>query len=173
MIRYFFIGLIFLFNLSCKSDKNSSANKKDGLSELNVKDDEANAFEKTLIDYRDIDEQFLESFKVEGFGIQKKPNNKIGFVFKLHPETLESTIIKYSLGIRIFDQTIIKPRTMSFNPELTKKGDSKYIIVERVIDDMSYFDSIIPYIYKRKDWKGSGELGRFIVRDILFEEKNK
>ena len=62
---------------------------------------------------------------------------------------------------------------MSFNPELTKKGDGKYIIVERVIDDMSYFDSIIPYIYKRKDWKGSGELGRFIVRDILFEEKNK
>ncbi|WP_431108151.1 hypothetical protein [Winogradskyella poriferorum] len=171
MIRHLFVLVGLIIITSCKSDTKSKLNIKDDSVEDQMLDRQAKAFQKTLIDYRGINEQFTESYQIKGFGIQKNKNNLIGFVFKLDSNSTESTVLKYSLGIRIYDRTLSGPRNMSFNPTITEKGSNKYIIVEKKIDDMTYFDSISVYIYKRKDWKGSGRLGGFMVRDILFKDK--
>ncbi|MGG5485937.1 hypothetical protein [Gaetbulibacter sp. PBL-D1] len=173
MTRKLIILIVLLAFFGCESyNKNKSNNVSDS-SAKQVVDKKAKDFQETLIDYRKINEQFTDSYKVEGFGIQKRHDSIIGLVFKLNENTTKETVLNYSVGFRIFDKTLLEPKNMSFSPDLIEIGQSKYIVMERVIKDMTYFDSIWVYIYKRKDWKGSGRLGDFKVRDILFEEKNK
>lgn len=95
----------------------------------------------------------------------------VSFVFKLNDSTTRETVEAYSLGLRAFDLTLEKPLSMSFNPTLEIIDGNKYVIVTRVINKNKYFDSLNVYIYKRKDWKGSGSLGNFKIKDILFEDK--
>lgn len=167
-------GLFILFMtitfIACKSDKNNEnfeVNKTD--TELVLPNSDTKNFEDSLLDYRDINESFLENYKVEKFGIQKTNDSLIGFVFKLNDDTLNETVLAYSMAILIYDRTLEKPQHFSFNPKIKEIGNSKFIIENKVLNNMTYFDSLDLYIYKRRDYKSSGKLGSFRIRDILFK----
>lgn len=126
-------------------------------------------YESSLLDYRPINKHFTENYKVTDFGIDKQNDSIIDFVFKVDNEVTNSTVEAYSLGIRVFDKTLDKPLNLSFNPTLQTIDNKSYIVLRKKIKQMKYFDSIDVYIFKRKDWKGSGRIGGYIIRDILFE----
>tara|TARA_R100001377_G_scaffold82768_1_gene63482 strand:- start:312 stop:833 length:522 start_codon:yes stop_codon:yes gene_type:complete len=171
MKKGIFILLIAITFIACKSDKNNeNADVNETVSDSTKP--EAVSFEQSLLDYRDVNERFLDNYKVEKFGIQKTNDSLIGFVFKLNDSTTNETVEAYSLGIRGFDRNLKKPLLMTFEPVLSEIDGSKYIIATKVVDEVKYFDSISAYIYKRKDWKGSGNLGGFKVLDILLDDKS-
>src|SRR5690606_2407084 len=138
-----FILLLAVSFVACKSDK-----KNDNIQTENIDSetaDETENFENSLLDYRDINERFLDDYKVQKFGIQKTNDSLIGFVFKLNDSTSSATVEAYSLGIRVFDRTLAEPLSMSFHPILKEIEGDKYIIVSRVITETKYVDSISAY----------------------------
>jgi len=164
--------IIILFSVvSCKTDNNK--NVEDIESNNSLKQNPISTFEESLLDVRTVNEKFTDQYQVEKFGIKKQGDSLIGFVFKLDDNTTSGTVEAYSLGIRVFDKTLEEPLAMSFNPFLEEIEGHKYVIVKRVITETKYFDSISTYIYKRKDWKGSGRLGGFKINDIFFEDKKQ
>ncbi len=171
MKKGIFILLMVITFVACKSDKKNENLVNEDL-ELVKTDVEKENFEESLLDYRDINERFLDDYKVQKFGIQKKGDSLISLVFKLNDSTTKETVEAYSLGVRGFDRTLKKPLLMTFEPVLSEIDGGKYIIATKVIEDVKYFDSISAYIYKRKDWKGSGNLGGFKVKDILLGDKS-
>ncbi|WP_417619339.1 hypothetical protein [Oceanihabitans sediminis] len=171
MKKGLFILLLAIAVVACKSDKkevSETSDKEDELVESTIK---TNSFEDKLLDLRDVNLQFNENYKVEKFGIQKMNDSLIGFVFELDKATAAETVKAYSVGIRVFDATLKESINFSFSPDIEEIEGRKYIIGKKHLNNMTYFDSLSVYIYKRKDWKGSGRLGGFKLRDILFEDK--
>ena len=169
MRRTVFLIAILASVLSCKTDNNKNKETNENIN--SIEQTSKSTFEEALLDIREVNEKFNDQYKVEKFGIQKQGDSLIGFVFKLNDSTSKETVEAYSLGIRVFDRTLEKPLEMSFNPFLKEIEGQKYVIATRIITETKYFDSISAYIYKRKDWKGSGRLGGFKIRDILIEDK--
>lgn len=170
MKKGLFILLLAISIVACKSDKNNEDVNTNDAEKVKANTETEN-FENSLLDYRDINERFLDDYKVQKFGIQKKGDSLISLVFKLNDSTTKETVEAYSLGVRGFDRILDKPILMTFEPDLSEINGGKYIIATKVIDNVKYFDSISVYIYKRQDWKGSGNLGGFKIKDILLEDK--
>jgi hypothetical protein len=173
MNRLLYALILLVFVTSCKSDK--KVNQTDGSengSEAIIDKKETpklSTFESKLIDLRNVDVQLTENIKVEKFGMQKVNDSIFGFVFRLNNATSRDEIELYSFGIRGFSPELDKPYAASFAPQMTMKNEDKYVILTRKIENTRYFDSIDVYIYERKNWKKSGRLGEFVIRDILFE----
>ena len=135
-----------------------------------IKKSEADLFDEQLIDVRSIDEEFVEGYKVQKFGIQKIKDSIYEFVFRLDSLTTNTTVEAYSVGVRGFNAEEKEPFNASFSPNLKLIDEGKYIMLRRNINNLRYFDSIDVYIYERKNWKKSGRLGSIKIRDILFED---
>lgn len=166
------ISISFLF--SCKNDKKEPINTTQEQTEqkevLEVKKGD-NAFEEKLLDLREINLQFNDSFKLNKFGMLKLNDSVYGFVFKLDDLTTKDEVEKFSVGIIGHDSKLSKPFKASFSPIIEKREGSKYLIMSRVINNTRYFDSLDVYTYKRKDWKASGRISSIKLEDIFFEEK--
>lgn len=161
------IILILLIIVSCK-------NEKDNSNQSNIKEQttvSAPSFEKQLLDFRDVNVQFTPEYKLKKFGLQKVNDTVFNFVFQLDEVTTAETVEKYSIGVKGFDNELEKPFRSSYNPILKTIEQNNYIFLKSGLDDIRYFDSLDVYIYKRKDWKGSGRLGGVKIRDIYFKEK--
>jgi hypothetical protein len=154
--------------LSCKSEKNDI--KTEALS-TKVEKIEMSDYENQLIDYRDVDVQFLENYKIKKFGLKKNDfENSYGFVLKLDKSTNESIVKNYSIGVKAYSQDIKKPLSFSLNPIATKIEDESYVVLNKKLPlDLKYFDSLRFIIYERKNWKNSGVLGEFYIKDVLLE----
>ncbi|MGG5488430.1 hypothetical protein [Gaetbulibacter sp. PBL-D1] len=165
--KFYILSIALFCLLSCKSEKKENTKK-----EINQSTEETpppSAFESSLLDLRPIEKDLTSGYKVNKFGIQKENDSLIGFVFLLDNNATPETVEAFSMGIRAFDRTLEKPLNMSFNPEIEIIEGQKYVIAKQILKSTNYFDSVDVFIYKRKDWKGSGRLGGFKIRDILFE----
>lgn len=131
-----------------------------------------NKFADELIDLRDVNQQFTSQLKVEKFGIQRINDSVIGFVFQLDPSTSEATVAKYSYGVKGFYSESPKPYRSSSSPNMETIKNEKYIILRNKVN-ITYFDSLDVYIYKRKNWKESGRLGGIKIKDILIKNENE
>ena len=169
MKKLFIISTLILFFVSCKSEKKDTKDDvKQDEQTVEVKN-RKNSFESKLIDAREVNKEIISGLKVKGFGIQKINDSVVGFVFKLDESTDAETVSKYSYGLRGYYEESSKPFRTSASPDMKIIDENKYIIIRRKVMDIDYFDSLDVYIYKRKDWKGSGRLGGMKIHDILFE----
>lgn len=159
--------LIFFIVVSCKKENNKSNQITTTEQPTNM----ISSFEKELLDLRDVKTQFTPEYKLKKFGLQKVNDTVFNFVFQLDESTTSETVEKYSIGVKGYDKELEKPYRSSHNPVLKTIEQNNYIFLKSGLDDIRYFDSLDVYIYKRKDWKGSGRLGSVKVRDIYFKEK--
>lgn len=162
-----FIIITALLIFSCSKEK-----KKVEPEIQNSKQEEVieKTFLNQLIDVRDVNRSFTDGYHVEKFGMQKVNDSIYGFVFKLSDSVLPETVEKYSVGLTGFNSEKKENFKGSFNPIIDKIEGNKYVILKRKMENYQHFDSIDVYIYARKNWKASGRIGSFKVRDILFEE---
>ncbi len=166
MKKLIIIALLFC---ACKSDKKE--NKVDNQIQKEEVKKWEKVYEKSLIDLRDVNQDFGSDYSVQRFGIDKKNDSTLFFVLKLDNQTLPETVQKYSLGAKAYNsQSEEKVLTRSYSPDLKKIGNDKYLMLKILPTDWKYMDSIDFYIYARKDWKASGRLGGIKIRDILIEE---
>lgn len=172
MKKGIFILLMAIAFIACKSDKKNEsgeANQPDPETvEIKV-ESESEKFEKSLLDYREMAESYAVDFPVEGFGMQKFNDSIFGFVFKVGNAVTTGVVEKYSIGLKGYHQKSDKPYAKSASPDLTTIGGNNYVIIKRKIDNIKYFDSLDTYIYTRANWKASGRIGGFKIKDILFE----
>ena len=157
--------------MGCKADKKEDSVKVvDSNKEEPAQIEEKNlTFEDKLLDYRDVNRQFVEGYSVEKFGIQKINDSIFGLVFKLDNATTSSTVDAYSIGVKIFDLSLEKPMSSSFHPNIKEIEGSKYVVLPRKFTKLDGMDSLDVYVYNRKNWKGSGRLGSFKIRDVVFK----
>lgn len=170
MKKVFYAILLLIIIVSCKDEKaknvgNESLIKEDAVSTT------PSSFENELLDLREIKLQFTPEYKLKKFGLQKINDTVFNFVFQLDQSTKAETVEKYSIGVKGFDEKLEKPFRSSYNPILKTIEANNYIFLKSGLDDIRYFDSLDVYIYKRKDWKGSGRLAGVKIRDIYFKEK--
>tara|TARA_R110002012_G_scaffold283090_2_gene473165 strand:- start:113984 stop:114505 length:522 start_codon:yes stop_codon:yes gene_type:complete len=172
MKKGIFILFMAITFVACKSDKKEvNETVEEDVEQVLPPAKLINSFEDKLLDFRDVKLKFNDSYTVEKFGMLKQNDTVFSFVFKLGDDTEKLEVEKYSIGVVGYDSKVSDPFRASFNPELEIKDNKKYLILTREIGETRYFDSIDVYTYKRKDWKASGRLGGFKVRDILFEDK--
>lgn len=167
-----FILILFGF-MSCKKSEKPSVNEIKNVPSDKI---EINKFEQSLLDLKDINVKFNDSFQINRFGALKKNDSIYAFVFRLNDNITENLVNKYSIGLRAYSFELgdkVNHFKSNFTPNLTKKQGGKYIILKQKINNIRYFDSIEAYIYKRRNWNASGRLGTIIIKDILLEEKNK
>ncbi|WCO01646.1 hypothetical protein [Psychroserpens ponticola] len=166
-----YILILIILNLLCFNCKNETKNSSE-ITESEISKDILNDYDQKLLDYRKLDVLLNGNFKIEGFGMKKMPNGNHGFVFKLGDHTTNKIIDYYSIGlIGYSNESPQKPFEASLHPRLTTKQNNNYIILQRKIDKIRYFDSLDVYIYLRKNYKKSKRLGTVIIKDILFEDK--
>ncbi|GAA3777107.1 hypothetical protein GCM10022271_06610 [Corallibacter vietnamensis] len=138
---------------------------------------EINSFEKNLLDLKDVDLAFNESYTIKRFGAIKKNDSVFSFVLRLGDDVTKEEVKKYSIGLRSYSYELGDNKTNNlkkdFTPNLVKKKGANYIILNQKINHIRYFDSIEAYTYTRRDWNASGRISTIIIKDILLEEKNK
>ena len=173
IIWFFFLATL----MSCKSDKKN--NKiieqvaetevvgQDNSKKVEVK---KSFFEEKLSDYRDLERQFVDNYKLDKFGSLKINDSVFAFVFKLNKNTTAEMVKKYSIGLRGYSYEKGEPLKASFAPEIKTRNKENFLILPKNTNGIKYFDSIEVYIYKRKDFKASGRIGTIKVKDILLEE---
>ena len=169
--------LIFLsvFIIGCKTDKKQESNTVSGPIEVPEKKEdnklktESEMFESGLIDYRDILNQFNEDIEVESFGVQFANDSTMAFVFRLNESVNNNEIDKYSFAIKGFYNDNSDIFRASFNPSVKEIGNAKFIKLWHKRNNVKHFDSLQVYIYERNNWKNSGKLGGFTIRDVIME----
>lgn len=161
--------IVLLLLSSCKSEKKESI-KDSEIKQETTNNENQRLFEKSLIDLRDVGQEFIEGFEVKKFGINKVNDSTLFYVLKLSESTLEETVQKYSVGSKAYNNDsdkIILSR--SYSPSIKYRDDEKYLLLRILPTNWTYMDSIDFYIYARKDWKSSGRLGGVKIRDVLIE----
>jgi hypothetical protein len=173
MKKGFFVLLMAITFIACKSDKkNESTIEQAPIEESEVQVEQTdNTLEAKLLDLRDVKAQFGGDYKIEKFGVNKINDSIYGFVFKLDPNTTSETVKAYSIGVKCYDSNLKEPLRFSHSPEIKYVDGSQYIELTQNLKKITYLDSIEFYNYTRNDWKSSGRIGTFKVRDVLFEEK--
>tara|TARA_R110000850_G_scaffold104982_1_gene215733 strand:- start:195 stop:713 length:519 start_codon:yes stop_codon:yes gene_type:complete len=172
MRKGIFILLMAITSIACKSDKKNENGEESPSSSETVQmkvESESEKFEKSLLDYREIAESYAPDFPVQGFGMQKFNDSTFAFVFKVGNIVTNEVVEKYSIGLKGYHQNSDKPYTKSASPSLTTIGNNGYVIIKRKIENIKYFDSLETYSYTRDNWKASGKIGDFKLKDILFE----
>ena len=173
MRRIYVCILIVSLIFNCKSGEKDNSTAIEVSENQSVSEPELNTFESQLLDFRNVDRSFNTQLKVTKFGVQKLNDSTSNFVFKLDPATDIAIAESFSYGIKSFYYEAELPLKTSFSPKVRKIDGNKYIILRNKAKDITYFDSLYVYIYERKNWKGSGELGNLKIKDILIEEENE
>ena len=95
------LGYIIIISIffSCKNGEKKQSQKVDNEPELILK---TNNFEKALLDLRDVDVAFNESFKIKRFGGLKKNDSVYSFVMRLADDVTDEEVKKYSIGLRSY-----------------------------------------------------------------------
>ena len=170
-INFYILVLILTF-YSCKSE-NKSSNvdpiKEPVEIETGVENFENLAFSNSLLDYRDINNQFTPELIMNGFGMKKINDSTYAFVFKLAQDATQSEIEKYSFGFKSFYAGSQSPINATFSPNIQSHDGDKFLIMKKKIKETKAFDSIDAYIYSRNNWKSSGRIGGFKIYDVLFD----
>ncbi|RYH76202.1 hypothetical protein EVU94_04380 [Flavobacteriaceae bacterium 144Ye] len=171
--KYFsFLVLLVLFSCKDEEKPKEAQVKKQSEPELEI-----SSFEKKLLDLKDVDIAFNESYTIKKIGALKKNDSVFSFVMRLGDNVTTEEVEKYSIGLRSYSYELGNEKSnylkKDFTPKLVKKKGVNYIILTQKINHIRYFDSIEAYIYARKDWNASGRISTIIVKDILLEEKNK
>ena len=162
--------LISLLVFSCKGDKKESNADQNLNQEQNI-ENEAKTFENSLIDLRDVDQEFIEGYKVSRFGVRKENDSTYFFALKLDENTTKEVVETYSVGARAFNsESEEKTLVRGYSPNLELRDNDKYLLLKVLPTNWKYMDSIDFYIYARKDWKASGRLGGVKIRDVLIEK---
>ncbi|MCA0131290.1 hypothetical protein [Winogradskyella alexanderae] len=161
------LGVLLSFVLCCKNEKTSkNENGKNEKTELR------SSYEKSLIDYRDLNMPLATDFIIEAFGMKKVKERNYAFVFKLNNNIEQSVLDKYSVGIRGFENYSDDSFETTFNPKnIYDIEGRKYMICTKLINKIRYFDSLEVFIYNRNNWENSGKLGSIKIIDILFEDE--
>jgi hypothetical protein len=173
MKKGFFVLLMAIAIIACKSDKkNETSIEQETIEDSEVQVEKIdNTFESKLLDLRDVKAQFGNDYKIEKFGVNKINDSIYGFVFKLDPNTTSETVKAYSIGVKCYDVNLKEPLRFSHSPELKNVDGNRYIELTQNLKKITYLDSIEFYNYTRNDWKSSGRISTFKVRDVLFEDK--
>lgn len=162
----YLIVLVFIV-VNCKTENKKAIEEKttEDLVEIKTK----SVFEDELLDVRDVNHELITGYTVEQFGMKKVNDSIHAFVFKLDNNTTEQTVLAYSLGIRGFQED---KNVLEFSPAPFMKTieQNKYLVLKRKLENIRYFDSIEVYIYERKNWKKSGKLGEYKIKDVVFED---
>ena len=173
IICFFFLATL----MSCKSDKKSNEVVEQPIETEVVEKDNSKKveakksyFEERLSDYREIERQFVDNYKVDKFGSLKVNDSVFAFVFKLNENTTADMVKKYSIGLRGYSNQKDEPLKASFAPEIKTRNNENFLILPKNTKGIKYFDSVEFFIYKRKDFKTSGRIGTMKIRDILLEE---
>lgn len=163
--------IVFLLLCSCKSEKKESNSKAEEIKTEKDEKQNRSSFEQSLIDLRDVKQEFISEFRVEQFGISKKKEDFYFYILKLNRATTDEIIRKYSIGAKSFNSEepdfVLK---RSYSPEIKIVDDKKYLFLKIPPTNWRYMDSIDFYIYSRDNWKASGRIGSIKIRDVLFED---
>ncbi|SEP82225.1 hypothetical protein SAMN05421824_0409 [Hyunsoonleella jejuensis] len=167
-MKYRILLIIVVF--SCLSCKQNQKTKEESHieSQKDVKE-ELNPYELSLLDYREINQEFNSSFKVDKFGVRKFNDSIFYFVLRLNDDIIENEVDKYSMGVKAYDHLEKEEFTAFTNLKIRQLHEKKYLIINRVPKGTKYLDSIEFFIYQKNNFKASGKLGEIKVYDILFE----
>lgn len=153
--------------ISCRGNKSKEA--RDNSSEANIVTEKLNPYELSLLDYREINQQFNPNFKIDKFGVRKYNDSTFYFVLRLNDSVSEAEVAKYSMGVIAYDHLVKEDFQAVTNIKARRINDKNYLVINRVPKDTEYLDSIEFYIYQKNNFKASGKLGKIKVFDILFE----
>ena len=157
------IALIALLS-SCKDE----AKTDNG---IDISEQSGPTYDDQLFDLRLVNKRFNEDLFVEEFGVDKVNDSIYKLVLKLDSNTTRDAVLKYSLGVRGMNNTTYNNELLgAYAPLLEEIDNKKYIRLRAVLPNTQYFDSLNFYIYARKNWKNSGMLGSFWIRDIMLVE---
>ncbi|NQX86544.1 MAG: hypothetical protein HRT67_11695 [Flavobacteriaceae bacterium] len=157
--------VVLLFSCGNKTEK-----KEDKVNNIETKKEKkVNKYQESLKDYRTIDTLINNDFQVYGFGMKTHKPPKASFVFKVANTTKKESIEYYSVGLFGYNSEYDAPFKASGIPKLVEKEGQKYVVFQRDLKGIKYFDSLDIYFYKRKDYKTSGRLGQLLIEDILFQ----
>jgi len=164
----YFIVIIALLT-SCKNESKNKIDKV--LDARNESDKPITSYDDQLFDLRLVKKRFNEDLFVEEFGVDMINDSIYKLVLKLDSNTNNDAVLKYSFGVRAMNNTTHNNKLLgAYAPRLEEIDNNKYIRLRAVLPDTQYFDSLNFYIYARKNWKGSGMLGSFWIRDIMLVE---
>ena len=164
----YFIVIIALLT-SCKNESKNKIDKV--LDARNESDKPITSYDDQLFDLRLVKKRFNEDLFVEEFGVDMINDSIYKLVLKLDSNTANDAVLKYSFGVRGMNNTTHNNKLLgAYAPRLEEIDNNKYIRLRAVLPDTQYFDSLNFYIYARKNWKGSGMLGSFWIRDIMLVE---
>ncbi|WP_370390331.1 hypothetical protein [uncultured Winogradskyella sp.] len=161
-----YVIIALLFASSCKDGKEKQVNSN--AEDTNINKVES-TFEDQLLDLRDVNVQLNENYKIKKFGMLRHNDSIFSFVFRLDDSVMQNEVTKYSIGIKGFNVSLEDPYNATFSPSIETRDNNKYLILRRKIGKTSYFDSLEVYSYNRNDWKSSGRIASFKIRDVLFE----
>ncbi|WP_034060390.1 hypothetical protein [Lacinutrix jangbogonensis] len=127
---------------------------------------------KNISNTRNINHTFIKSFRIEKFLIQRKEIGEFSLILKLDSKTKPIDVERYSLGIRVFSDTItnkngnVKPSYIwDCKPSIEAFGDNKYII-KNVKAPIKFIDSIRLFLYDRDKYRAK-EYGKTLwIRNI-------
>lgn len=163
------VFLLLTIIFSCESEKNKS---RSTIAE-NV-EKKLNSFEESLLDYREVDDNFNSNYKLTSFGIKKHNDSIYSYVFGLNDETKKEEVLAHSIGIKAYSRELPKGKeylNKGFAPKLEIKGKKKFLILKQNFSEIKYIDSLEAFIFTRKNYKASGKLGVVKIYDILLEDE--
>jgi uncharacterized protein YxeA len=170
MSKYIVLIFFITFFISCRNKETTNSLIQTKKQETSIE----SKFESQILDYRLEIGSFNSEYKFTKFGVKANDDQTHSFVLKLSPKTNNSTVESYTIGIRAFSYDLDKPLSFDVNPKVTKKDGNIYLIItQKLPDNIRYFDSILMFIYERDNWKEFGTIGKYIIRDVLFEDKEQ
>src|SRR5690606_3284627 len=166
-----FLFIITTFVFSCKSDKKDVIKPEETNSE-NIETVKKPQYQDKLLDFREVNLQFNEDYKMKGFAMQKINDSVYAYVFELDNAVTPATVETYSIGTKAYSIDLKEPIKSSYSPNVETIDGKNYIIMRQKLTKITYIDSVEAYIYQRNNWKASGRLGTLKVKDILLNDKN-
>ena len=165
------IALIILLS-SCKEEAKNDINRKTkSVDGIDISEQSGSTYDDQLFDLRLVNKRLNEDLFVEEFGVDKVNDSIYKLVLKLDSNTTNDDVLNYSIGVRGMNNTTYNNELLgAYAPMLEEIDNNRYIRLRAVLPNTQYFDSLNFYIYARKNWKGSGMLGSFWIRDIMLVE---
>ena len=173
MKNMFYVIFLLVTFVSCKSDsKKEKPSKMASEEQVTKTPEKVKTYEDILLDLRPVNKNFNDDFVIEKFGVERINDSIYKLVLKLNPLTSNETVLKYSIGVKGVNNTTHSNKLLAVSsPEIEEIDENNYIKLRSVLPNTQYFDSLYFYIYERKNWKGSGKLGGFWIRDVLLIEE--